>query len=94
METKKKAIDLVAYKEDKKIAFEIETGKNSKDQILENITKSLASGVDKVYLLATNENAYHKLKKLLSQTDFAMQSRVSIVKDRKFDPYFRSRISL
>ena len=85
MNTKKKAIDLVALKGDRKIAFEIETGKNTKDQLLENIEKSLASGVDRVYLLATNANAFRKLNNFLSQSDLAQESRVIVVRDQKID---------
>ncbi len=61
MKTKDKSIDLVAYLNGKKIAFEIETGKNSKKQIHQNIEKCLNAGVDKVYVVAVNKRAFKKI---------------------------------
>ncbi len=61
MKTKDKTIDLVAYLNGKKIAFEIETGKNSRKQIQQNIEKCLNAGVDKVYVVAVNKRANLKV---------------------------------
>ena len=63
MRTKRKAIDLVAYKDGQRIAFEIETGKNSRKQIKRNVEKCLEDGVDKVYLVGTNGEACEKILK-------------------------------
>ena len=77
MRTKRKAIDLVAYKDGQKIAFEIETGKNSKKQIIENIKKCLNSDVDRLYLIAINSYAFRKIMKVL--TDLPLETRISLI---------------
>ena len=78
MRTKEKRVDLIAYKDDQRIAFEIETGKNSKAQVLENIEKCLQDNVDKLYLIATNRRAYEKIKRLLVEKDMMDCSRVCL----------------
>ena len=65
MKTKRKAIDLVAEKGRRRIAFEIETGKNSQKQIMENIQKCLNTGIDKVYIIAVKHNIFSKDSDLL-----------------------------
>jgi len=60
-----KSIDLVARKGNQKLAFEVETGKNSLEQIVENISKSLSAGFDRVYLVPTGARAYKKFYRLL-----------------------------
>ena len=57
----KKKIDLVASRYNQKLAFEIETGKNSLEQIIENLSKCLLAGYDRIYLVATNRFAWNKL---------------------------------
>lgn len=69
MQTKRKAIDLIAYKEGKAIAFEIETGKNTSEQIIENISKCLNANIDKIYLVATNKSAFNKIRELLDKNN-------------------------
>ena len=64
MRTKRKAIDLVAYKDGQRIAFEVETGKNSRKQIMMNVKKCLDDGIDKIYLVGANKKAYKKIMKL------------------------------
>jgi len=65
MQTRKKAIDLVAEIGGKRIAIEIETGKNSRKQIMGNIKKCLQANFDGILLIPTNERAFLKIKKLL-----------------------------
>lgn len=69
METRRKSIDLVACKDGKKIAFEIETGKNTVYQVIENMRKCLNGDFDKIYFIATNDYAYKKIKKLLNENN-------------------------
>lgn len=64
---KPKAIDIVARKGNKKLAFEIETGKNSLDQIVENLSKSLAAGCDRVYLVPTSKKGLKRIYKILDK---------------------------
>ena len=65
MKTKDKAVDLIAEKNGKKIAFEIETGKNSLEQLIENLSKCLLAGYERVYLVPTSPKAYKRLYNLL-----------------------------
>lgn len=76
----KKSIDLIAFKDDRKIAFEIETGKNSKDQIIENIRKCMEANSDKIYLIATNDWAYRKIRRLLNENNLIYDPRLSLVR--------------
>ncbi len=69
MKSKNKSIDLVSYKDGKKFAFEIETGKNTKEQLIENIRKCQNENIDKLYLIATNNDAYNKIRKVLDEND-------------------------
>jgi len=62
---KVKSVDLVARKGNQKLAFEVETGKNSLEQIIENISKSLSAGFDRIYLIPTSARAYKKFYRLL-----------------------------
>jgi hypothetical protein len=83
VKTKKRAIDLVACKDGRKIAFEIETGKNTSSQIATNISKCLASGVDHLYLIATNEPSYSKLMRLLIEENLSEEPRISLIRADK-----------
>jgi len=78
MGTKEKRVDLIAYKDGQRIAFEIETGKNSKAQVLENIEKCLRNELDKLYLVATNKKAYEKIRELLVENDLVDCSKVCL----------------
>lgn len=80
MKTREKSIDLIAYKDRKKIAFEIETGKNTRDQLIENIRKCLDVKVDKIYLIATNNCAYKKIRKILNENNLIDDTRLYLVR--------------
>lgn len=57
-----KTIDLLAIKKDKKIAFEIETGKSD---AVANVRKCLKTGMDRVIIIATSALARNKLSHVL-----------------------------
>jgi len=61
---KPRAVDLVACKNGRKLAFEVETGSNSLDQMVQNLCKCISSGYDRVYLVPTNQKALKRLSEL------------------------------
>ena len=79
----KKKIDLVASKYDQKLAFEIETGKNSLEQIIENLSKCLLAGYDRIYLVATNRFAWKRLyQSLLSYLYYLPHLRLVLFQNK------------
>ena len=80
MKTKKKAVDLVAFKHGKRFAVEIETGKNSKRQILMNVKKCMENGIDRVYFIPTNREAYQKIRKLLTDEGLNNEDRIILIR--------------
>ena len=60
-------LDLVAQKDDKTVAIEVETGKNNIDQIEKNIRKLVQYAATDRFILATNESATIKIQNLISQ---------------------------
>ena len=62
------AVDLVARKGTQKLAFEIETGSNSLDQMVQNLSKGLSEGCDRVYLIPTSQRASKSLCKLMGNS--------------------------
>ena len=63
---KPKAVDLVARKGTQKLAFEIETGSNSLDQIVQNLSKGLYAGCQRIYIIPTNKKACKRIYTLFS----------------------------
>jgi len=76
-------IDVVAWKENKKIALEIETGKSD---FMRNLRQDLAAGYDKIILVATDKPAFEKVEKQLAQTGFLIPSRVELILRDEFRP--------
>jgi hypothetical protein len=68
--------DVVAIKEDEKIAIEIETGKSD---FVQNVKQDLLSGFDKVIVVATDKSALEKLEKELAKTGLIIAGRVEIL---------------
>jgi len=58
-----KAVDILAVKNGKRIAFEIETGKSD---AAANVQKCLDGGIDKVVVVATSLHTYKRLSFLLA----------------------------
>jgi len=59
-----KAVDILAVKNGKRIAFEIETGKSD---AVANVKKCLKAGIDKVVVVATSSGAYKQLSSVLRE---------------------------
>ena len=57
-------VDVVARKDNQKIAIEIETGKSD---FLRNIRQDLAAKYDKIIIVATDKNAYDKIEKSMAK---------------------------
>ena len=67
-----RAIDVLAGKKDRKVAFEIETGKSD---VAANVKKCIDAGVDKVVIVATSADAYRDVRLDLKNTP-----KVSVIK--------------
>jgi hypothetical protein len=67
-----KAIDIVAEKEKKRIAVEIETGKSD---VIGNVEKCLGAGFEKVVVVAVDK----KVVKILNEAGFEKDQRVIVV---------------
>jgi len=77
----KSDIDLVAQIDDKTVAIEVETGKNNTDQIEKNMGKLAQFAAADRFILTTNENAYIKIKNLLSKIGFSESLHLNPVKE-------------
>jgi len=80
MKTKNELTDLIAEKPCQKIAFEIETGKNSLAQIAKNLLKNLKARYDRVYAIPTSEKAYKKVLEALDKYHLNYESKIKIIK--------------
>ncbi len=69
-------VDVVAKKEDEKIAIEVETGKSN---FLRNVRQDLAAKYDKVMVVATNNSAFGKIEKQLAQAGLLIPGMVELV---------------
>ena len=69
-------IDVVAKKDDEKIAIEIETGKSN---FIRNVQQNLAAKYDKVLVVATDKIAFEKIEKKLAQAGLLIPGRVELV---------------
>ena len=69
-------VDVVARKDDKKIAIEIETGKSD---FVRNIRQNLAAKYSKIMVVATNKPAFKKIETKLAQARLLIANRVELV---------------
>lgn len=68
-------IDVVAEKNDQKIAIEIETGKSD---FLRNLRQNLTAKYDNIIIVATNKSAFKKIEKKLILANLLIPNRVQI----------------
>ena len=68
-------VDVVARKENMKIAIEIETGKSN---YLRNVQQDLAAKYNKVIVIATDKSAFNKIEKQLAQAGLLIAGRIEI----------------
>ncbi len=69
-------VDVLAVKDGRSIAIEIETGKSD---VVRNIKQDLVSGFDKVLAVATDRAAFEKTEKQLAQADLLIAGKVEII---------------
>ena len=67
--------DVVARKDNLKIAIEIETGKSD---FLRNIRQDLAAGYEKIIMVATDKNAFEKIEKSMAQEGLIIPHRIQV----------------
>ena len=78
-------VDVVARKEDERIAIEIETGKSN---YLRNIRQDLLAKYDKTIVVATDKPAFEKIEKQLAQKDLLIPGRVkNVLRDDSTDNF-------
>ncbi|MBI9018751.1 MAG: ATP-binding protein [Phycisphaerae bacterium] len=65
--------DIVAIKENEKIAIEIETGKSD---YMQNLKQNLDAKYDKILIIATNEKAYQQIQHHLADQGLLIPSRI------------------
>ncbi len=78
------AVDIVAAKDGRKLALEIETGKSD---ALENIKKNLEAEFDSIYSLGINDAVVTKIGKLIRRSDIGNNDRVRICSVREFQDH-------
>ena len=69
-------VDIVAMKDGKKIAIEIETGKSN---FLRNVRQDLAAKYDKIVIVATDKKAFKKIEKQLAIHGLLIASKVRLI---------------
>ena len=69
-------VDVVAKKDGKKIAIEIETGKSN---FIQNIQQDLSAKYNKVLVVAADKPAFKKIEKKLAQAGLLIAGRVELV---------------
>jgi len=86
LEAKRKTfgnVDVLALKDGKSIAIEIETGKSD---IFQNIRENLLSRYDRLLIVATNKKAEEKIMRLLAQKGLIIPGKIDVVlRDEKID---------
>ncbi len=75
-----KTVDVVATKNNKHVAIEIETGRSD---ILININKCLQYSFDKIILVAVNEQAETKIKKIIRENNLGDNNKLKVVCARR-----------
>jgi hypothetical protein len=78
----KAGIDVIAEKETRSCAVEVETGTNNHAQIQKNIEKLLCYEAHYRFIIATNEDTFVKMQTLLSQTN--PSPSIQLVRAREF----------
>ena len=68
-------VDVVAKKENEKIAIEIETGKSN---FIRNVQQDLAAKYNKVLIIATDKSAFKKIGKKLCQANLLIPARIEM----------------
>lgn len=69
-------VDVVACKENQRVAIEIETGKSN---FIRNIQQDLAAKYNKVLVVATDKSAFERIEKKLTQAELLITGRVELV---------------
>jgi hypothetical protein len=72
-------IDLVLEKEEIIIAIEIETGKNKPEQTIKNLEKLIKFKADQKFMVPTNDEAFIKIKDLLSEPKLPDKESIQII---------------
>jgi ATP-dependent helicase/DNAse subunit B len=67
--------DVVARKDNQKIAIEIETGKSD---FMRNIRQDLSARYDKIIVVATDKSAYEKIEKSLAKEGMIIPTKIQI----------------
>jgi len=68
-------VDVVARKDNQKIAIEIETGKSD---FVRNVLQDLAAKYDKIIVVATDKNAFEKIEKSLAKEGLIIPNKIQI----------------
>ena len=74
-------IDLVARKDNRSVCIEVETGKNKSDQTQKNNEKLMGFSADQRFIVATNEAAFIKIKKLNPPKSIQIYPAKDFIKD-------------
>jgi predicted RecB family endonuclease len=69
-------VDVLAVKDGKTIAIEIETGKSN---VVRNVKQDLLSGFDKVIVVATDKEALGKVERELARAGLMIPNRVEVI---------------
>ena len=77
-------IDLIIEKEDKVMAIEIETGNNKPEQTEKNIEKLIKFRADQKFMIPTNDEAFAKIKNLISNLKLPDKESIQILHIRDF----------
>lgn len=77
-------VDVVAQKEGKKIAIEIETGKSN---FIHNLRQNLLMKYDKVIIIATDKKAFDKIERELAMSDLLLPERTKLILAEKCDMF-------
>ncbi len=76
-------VDLVALKDNKKIAVEIETGKSD---FMRNVRQDLLAKYDKIIVIATDKNALEKIQHSLAKEGLIIPEKVEVYQAAHFKP--------
>lgn len=83
-------VDVVAKKNDQKIAVEIETGKSN---YLRNIRQNLLAKYDEIVVIATDKSAYDRIEKDLASANLLIPQRIKMILRDDFTFDFESHKS-
>ncbi len=68
-------VDVLALKDGKSIAIEVETGKSD---VVRNVKQDLLSGFDKILVVATDANALRKVEQELARAGLIIPNKVDV----------------